>query len=65
MTTNVQQIQETPVNPLNGFKATYVDFIKERQNRQQNNNLKVYNSIINNDMTTLNQLTNENEIASV
>jgi hypothetical protein len=65
MTTNVQQIQETPVNPLNGFKATYVDFIKERQNIQQNNNLKVYNSIMNDDMTTFNQITNANEIERV
>ena len=42
-----------------------VDFIKERQDRQQSNNIKVFNSIMDNDMITFNQITNANEISRV
>lgn len=50
---------------LDIFQPIRVDFVKERQNRQQSNNINVYRAIMDNDMETFHKITNAHEIERV
>ena len=50
---------------LDIFQPICVDFVKERQNRQQSNNINVYKAIMDNDMETFHKITNAHEIERV